>query len=95
MNHVLKCWSEYFRLTWAKVKPVEIRLNDRNYQPGDTFTLCEYDPKSGKFSGRKVHGKIWHVYGGFPGLKDKHVVLFYDETGREEAPKISFEDESK
>ncbi len=95
MLHALKTHREYFLLAWAKIKPVEVRFNDRNFQPGDLMILREYDPKTGKYSGREIHGKIWHVYANSPGLLTKWVILFYDETARHEAPKISFEDEGK
>lgn len=34
MIHDLKTWPEHFRDVRAGIKTAELRLNDRNYQPG-------------------------------------------------------------
>lgn len=41
--HSLKCWPRYFDMLWFGTKHAEVRLNDRDYQPGDYLCLREYD----------------------------------------------------
>lgn len=41
MKHNLKTDPEPFNLSWNKNKPWEIRLNDRDFQTGDTYCLFE------------------------------------------------------
>ncbi|WP_391574523.1 ASCH/PUA domain-containing protein [Cohnella sp.] len=43
-THVLKCWTQYYQAVKSGAKPFEIRLNDRDYQVGDTLILKEFKP---------------------------------------------------
>src|SRR3954462_915556 len=96
-HHDLKCWIEFFKLTWAHCKPVEIRKDDRNYKVQDTMTLNEYDMKNGKYCGRKIHGTIWAVCKNVYGVQEGFVMIFYDETGRDVdgIKPLIFEDDKK
>ncbi len=59
-THVVKIWPDYFHAVKAKTKTFEIRVNDRNYNPGDVIILREWDPKTRKYTGRKSrHGIGW------------------------------------
>lgn len=61
-HHILKCWPQHFNAVWNKTKLFEIRRNDRDYQEGDTFTLCEYEYDHGEvYTGRQVSGRIGHI----------------------------------
>jgi ASC-1-like (ASCH) protein len=41
MHHELKCESKYFFDILTGKKKFELRKNDRNFKPGDTFELVE------------------------------------------------------
>jgi hypothetical protein len=43
MHHALKCKSEYFDAVIRGRKKFELRKNDRNFQPKDTFILIEVE----------------------------------------------------
>ena len=43
-THDLKTWPEYFHQILARKKTFELRLNDRDFQVGDTLRLIEFDP---------------------------------------------------
>lgn len=45
--HDLKCLNQYFREVWAGRKKFELRLNDRDYRPGDYIVLSDYDEHLG------------------------------------------------
>lgn len=44
MQHKLKTWPIYFDALWRKLKPFEVRLNDRLFQVNDTLLLQEFEP---------------------------------------------------
>ena len=43
-HHDLKCWPSAFAAVASGQKRHEVRVNDRDYMPGDTVTLREWDP---------------------------------------------------
>jgi len=49
-----KVWPEFFSKLLSGEKTFELRLADFNVKAGDTLLLKEYDPKTGKFTGRKI-----------------------------------------
>ncbi|EOV9255608.1 DUF3850 domain-containing protein [Salmonella enterica] len=51
--HDLKIHPKYFAPVAAGKKRAEVRINDRDYNAGDTLILREYDPQKG-FTGQKV-----------------------------------------
>lgn len=64
VDHVLKCWPPYFQAIWDGSKLFEIRRNDRNFKPGDTVILREWDPikpKSQSKSPRQISAQITYV----------------------------------
>lgn len=61
MIHDLKIWPEHFRDVRAGIKTAELRLNDRNYQPGDVLVLREYDPQTGEYTGNVETRTVTHV----------------------------------
>lgn len=79
-THRVKCWPRWFAAL-DEGKRFEVRLNDRDYQRGDTIVLCEWDPelegmpKAPKgYTLRKEVFRISYVFSG-PGLADGYVVL--------------------
>lgn len=46
-EHEIKCRPEYFARLVSGQKRFEIRLNDRDYQVGDTLIIREHDEKKG------------------------------------------------
>ncbi len=74
--HELKCHSGPFQSVYAGVKSFEIRVNDRDYQVGDSLHLKEYDPKTNSYSGRWVSKRITYmIRGGNYGLPENLVVM--------------------
>jgi Domain of unknown function (DUF3850) len=62
----IKTVNPYFTDTWNGDKPVEIRLNDRNYQVGDILWQREYDPEEAKimgtgYSGREILSQVTKI----------------------------------
>ena len=50
IKHKLKILPKYFKEIQSGNKRFELRIDDRNYQVGDTFVLLEYE--NGKYTGR-------------------------------------------
>jgi hypothetical protein len=59
-HHDVKIAEEFFPYSLLGIKPFEIRLNDRNYQRGDTICLHEWDEADG-FSGRSITYRIGFI----------------------------------
>lgn len=64
----VKCWPENFNNWIGRRKSFEIRLNDRDYQTGDTLFQHEWDPNTQAFTGRVGVGPVGYVLRGFKGL---------------------------
>lgn len=75
MIHDLKTWPEHFRDVRAGIKTAELRLNDRNYQPGDVLVLREYDPETGEYTGAIETRTVTHVLEGETWLQHGVVML--------------------
>lgn len=56
-----KIWPEYFNLVKQGKKKFEIRLADFKCRKGDVLLLEEYNPKTKKYTGRKIKKKIKNV----------------------------------
>lgn len=57
----LKAWPIYFEAIVLGRKTFEIRRNDRYFQEGDRVTLLEWDPGTGKYTGREIMIEIRYV----------------------------------
>jgi hypothetical protein len=80
MHHELKTWPVYFSDVWNGKKLFECRLNDRNYQPGDTVTLKEFTLQ-GCYTGREVVACITYIlHDDFKGLADGFCVFGFTIT---------------
>jgi len=53
-----KCWPELFQLVLSGKKNAELRLADFSIKAGDTLVLEEWDPKTKKYTGRKLSKKV-------------------------------------
>jgi len=51
-KHKIKAWLKAFEAMWQGKKRFEYRLNDRNYQQGDTLEIREWDEKKERYTGR-------------------------------------------
>jgi len=58
MKIVKKVWPEFFRKIKEGKKNFEIRLADFKIKNGDTLILMEWNPKTKKYTGRKLTRKI-------------------------------------
>ena len=62
-HHNLKTLCPYYEAVLSGNKKFEIRLNDRDFQKGDTVTLKEYESGivTGKYTGREKNFNITYV----------------------------------
>ncbi len=60
LEHRVKCWPGYFAAIIDGQKRFEVRANDRDYQTGDTITLCEWDEAT-LYTGREVTFTIGYM----------------------------------
>jgi hypothetical protein len=74
-SHVIKCWPEYFQPLAIGQKSFEIRKNDRDYNLGDTLIIKEWNPETGKDTGRWVCKTITYMIQGKFGLPEDVCVL--------------------
>lgn len=65
-----KCWSKYFQAIMNGKKNFELRIADFECKVGDILILREWDPKTKKYTGRKLKKKITYV------LKTKEIKFF-------------------
>lgn len=62
MNHDLKIWPAHYENKLAGLKPWELRKNDRPFSVGDTMILREWNPMSGRYTGRAMTVKILLIH---------------------------------
>jgi len=56
-----KIWPEYFDKIISRKKNFEIRLADSEYNVGDILVLEEWNPKTERYTGRKIEKKISYI----------------------------------
>ncbi len=56
-----KVWPEYFQKILEGDKTFEVRLADFECNTGDTLILKEWDPDTGKYTGREIKKKVTYV----------------------------------
>ncbi|EPT7034306.1 DUF3850 domain-containing protein [Cronobacter malonaticus] len=61
VTHNLKIWPEHYSAICTGVKRAELRKNDRDYRPGDTLDLCEWDKDDESFTGEFISVTVTHV----------------------------------
>jgi ASC-1-like (ASCH) protein len=57
-----KTWPEIFEAIKSGKKRFEIRVADFKLKEGDTLILEEWDPKTKKYTGRKIEKKVGYVF---------------------------------
>lgn len=68
-----KTWPELFQKILDGEKKFELRLADFKCEPGDILVLEEWDPKTQRYTGRKLEKKVTYV------LKTKDVKFWSKE----------------
>jgi hypothetical protein len=71
--HELKTNPDPFGAILMKEKTAEFRKNDRNFKPGDTLILKEYNPFTA-YSGRYLLRKVTHIQTGY-GIPEGYAML--------------------
>lgn len=56
-----KIWPEYFELVESGKKKFELRVADFKIKEGDTLILEEWDPKTQKYTERKLKKKVGYI----------------------------------
>ena len=57
-THDLKTWPEPFNLSLGGLKPFEIRVDDRGFEPGHLLCLQEWEPFSRAYTGRELLRRV-------------------------------------
>lgn len=56
-----KIWPKHFKLVKFGKKKFELRLADFKIKKGDIFILREWNPKTKKYTGRKIKKRVNYV----------------------------------
>lgn len=56
-----KIWPKYFELVKSGKKKFELRLADFKIKEGNILILREWNPKTKKYTGRKIRKKVKYV----------------------------------
>lgn len=100
--HWLKCDPEPFDAVTGKIKRFEIRLNDRDYQPGDLLVIERFDRYAnfpeGCYSGEWALLRVLYVLPGFLGgqygIQPGYVALSIDLLATGHQPSAYWPDAS-
>jgi len=57
-----KIWSKYFNLVKSGKKKFEVRAADFKIREGDELILEEWNPKTKKYTGRKLKKKAKYIF---------------------------------
>jgi hypothetical protein len=60
-THELKTWPAYYDAVARGDKTFEVRRNDRDFVVGDHLWLREWDPATGRHTGRDVVRRVSYV----------------------------------
>lgn len=63
-EHDLKIWQRHFEAVLSGKKKAEHRVNDRDFQEGDTLLLREVTEPECEYTGRKLYVTITHIIRG-------------------------------
>jgi len=53
-----KCWHELFNAILSGKKNFDLRLDDFQVKEGDILVLEEFNPKTKKYTGRKIEKRV-------------------------------------
>lgn len=56
-----KSWPKHFKLVKSGKKKLELRLADFKVKAGDILLLEEWNPKTKKYTGRKIKKRVKYV----------------------------------
>ena len=56
-----KIWPEWFEIVKSGKKKFELRLADFRIKQGDVLVLEEWNPKTKKYTGRKIKKKVKYL----------------------------------
>ena len=73
--HELKTSPCYFQDVCDGIKPFEVRVNDRDFQIGDTLLLKEYDATTCHYSGRETCKMVVYLLDDPAFVKEKFVIM--------------------
>lgn len=59
--HELKIWPEFYDDVEKGIKLSELRVNDRDYQPGDVIKFQEWSPDTKEYTERETYKVVQHV----------------------------------
>lgn len=59
--HKVKSWSHFFEAIKEGRKLHDLRVNDRDYNIGDTVILQKYDIIGGEFTGEELRTEITYI----------------------------------
>lgn len=60
-EHRVKSWMHLFQPVAAGRKFHDIRIMDRGFQVGDIIVLCEFNRRTGEFTGRELACEITYI----------------------------------
>lgn len=84
IGHVIKSWCREFQDVIDGMRDFEVRRDDRDYQPGDTAVLVEFDNERGEFTGRVTTREIRSVFRGKP-FPEGHCAFNFGYLGQQVA----------
>jgi Domain of unknown function (DUF3850) len=62
VEHVLKCWPQFFDAISAEAKTHDLRRSDdRDFRVGDVMLLREFDPNKNTYTGRTLKVAITYI----------------------------------
>lgn len=73
--HNLKTWTSFFRDIKNGTKNFEVRVNDRDYNIGDTLILEEFDPIKEVYTGAWIPKEIIYKLDDIRFVKENFVIL--------------------
>lgn len=66
IGHVIKSWRDSFDDVYLGRRAFEVRRDDRDYAPGDTVVLVEYDRDTKEHTGRSLTRVVGNLFRGKP-----------------------------
>ena len=79
--HELKCWPQWYNLITRRMMDSQVRKADKDFQPGDTCHIREYDPMKKAFTGHSCHVRIVLIVDDMPGVKDGYITIYHRLIG--------------